>query len=615
MKKLFNEFPPVTTKEWELLINNDLKGGDYQKKLIWKSIENLKFKPYYREEDTKDLEHLNTKSEQFPFVTTNKTDDNKWQVCQSINTTDVKQANIYAKEIISRGVTSVEFIIPEKFNITQTLFSELLSEIDIAKIEINFTTNSDAEKLINLFANYIKNQGINSKDVKGSISFSPISYFSLNGEFNIPENRLPANISNILKLTKKKLPGFKTILINAESIANSGATSVQQLACALSMAAEYISFATDNNIAIEDITPYLKFSFGIGASYFVEIAKFRAFRYLFAKFIKAYNPKDDKTAKTYVHASTIDCNKTLYDAHVNMLRTTTEAMSAIIGGIDSLTVQPFDKVSNSANEFSERIARNQQIILKEESFLDKVIDVGAGSYYIENITASLIQASWDLFVEIENQGGYIKAFKNNFIQNLIKATNQKRSILVATGRQTILGTNKYPNEQENLLKSGNNIQNINTPDEINGIYILKPYRVAEMFENLRMQTEKCEKTPNVFLFTYGNKTMRKARADFAGNFFAIASFKITNNIGFETIQAGITECKKQDASIVVLCSADDAYEDMAKEIIAGLDDKILIIAGAPKNTEGLKKLGIKHFINIKSNIFEELTYFQKELGI
>ena len=610
MKNLFSDFPPVTTKDWEELIKKDLKGVDYDKKLIWKTIENLKFKPYYRNEDLKNLIYLDNKPDNFPFNRTNKIKNNKWEIRQDIIVENIQSANIKANEITKKGVTSIAFVFENDFNISQKEFSELISGIDLNKIEINFISDYKVEELVFLLINEVENQKIKPELIKGSINFDPISYFINTGKFNYSEKEISENIKILIKQVKKKLPNFKFININSCNFANSGANIIQQLAFSLSIATEYISIATDAGIKIDDITPHLKFSFGIGSSYFMEIAKFRAFRYLFSKIIEAYQPKTKDAAKTYIHAKTNTLNKTIYDLHVNMLRTTTEAMSAIIGGIDSLTVEAFDKIYKKPNDFSERIARNQQILLKEEAFLDKIVDISAGSYYIENITDSLIQASWDLFLEIENRGGFIKSFKDNFIQNLIEKTVQKRNMLVATGRQTILGTNKYPNENEKIeVAAMPSISEENaTKSETKP---LKPYRLAEEFEQVRIKTETNSKTPNVFLFTYGNKTMRKARADFSANFFAVAGFEIINNIGFNTIEDGITECKKQNPDIIVLCSTDDTYFEMASKINNKFLDKIIVIAGSPKNTNELKEIGIKHFVHAKSNILEELKNYQE----
>ena len=613
MEKLFSDFPPITSKDWETLIKKDLKGADYSKKLIWKTIENIEFQPYYRNEDLKNLIYLDNKPNNFPFNRTNKIKNNKWEIRQNIIVENIKNANIKAKEIIKKGVSSVAFIFKDNFNISQEEFSTLILGIDLSKTEINFISDLGFENIISFLIKEVDNQKNNPNLVKGSINFDPISYFTKNGKFNYSEKEISVNIKTLFEQVRNKLPSFKIININSYDFANSGATIVQQLAFALSIATEYISIATDKSIEIDDITPHLKFSFGISSSYFMEIAKFRAFRYLFSKIIEAYQPKSKDAAKTYIHAKTNSLNKTIYDMHVNMLRTTTEAMSAIIGGVDSLVVEPFDKIHKKPNDFSERIARNQQIVLKEEAFLDKIVDISAGSYYVENITDSLIQASWDLFLEIENKGGFIKSFKDNYIQNLIEDTVRKRNMLVATGRLTILGTNKYPNENEKIESAtvAPVSQTTSSNGTINGIKTIKPYRIAEKFEQLRIKTEKNSKIPKVFLFTYGNKTMRKARADFSANFFAVAGFEIINNIGFATIEKGIAECEKHHPNIIVLCSADESYFEMATKIKNKFSNKIIVIAGAPKNIDELKEIGIKNFIHIKSNILEELEQYQK----
>jgi methylmalonyl-CoA mutase len=339
---------------------------------------------------------------------------------------------------------------------------------------------------------------------------------------------------------------------------------------------------------------------------------------LWAKIVEAYEPKNKEVAKMNIHAVTSKWNQTIYDPYVNMLRGTTESMSAILSGIDSLTVTPYDVPFEKPTDFAERIARNTQIILKEESYFDKVVDPAGGSYYIENLTASIAEHAWNLFKDTENQGGYIEAFKAGFIQEKVNETANKRNHNIASRKEVILGVNQYPNASEKMdakYDAGTIITQVHKRDDAIA-EPLKPYRGAEEIELLRLKTDQSAKTPKVFLLTIGNPAMRKARAGFASGFFACAGFDIIDNIGFDSVEEGVQAAMKQKSDIVVVCSSDDEYPEVAPAVFEQIGNKaITVVAGYPACVDDLKAKGIKHFIHIKSNLLETLKGFQKELGI
>jgi methylmalonyl-CoA mutase len=322
-----------------------------------------------------------------------------------------------------------------------------------------------------------------------------------------------------------------------------------------------------------------------------------------------------------IHAVTSAWNQTVYDPNVNMLRATTEAMSATLAGVDSLEVLPFDKPIRKPSVFSNRIARNVQVILKEESYFDRVADPASGSYYIETLTDSIAAEAWKLFKQVEEKGGYLAAFKAGFVQEQIKASAQKRDMNIATRRQILLGVNQYPNFTETAgsdvtvetvtraPKAGVAVtQNIAEP--------LEEYRGAQAFEALRYATDKSGKQPQVFMLTFGNLAMCRARAQFAGNFFACAGFKITDNNRFETVEEGARAALAAKTQIVVACAADDDYAEAVPQIAQQIGDKaILVVAGDPACRAELEAKGIKKFINVKSNVLETLKEYQQALGI
>jgi methylmalonyl-CoA mutase len=415
------------------------------------------------------------------------------------------------------------------------------------------------------------------------------------------------------------LKNFRVTGVNGKIFANSGSSIVQEMAFSLAQGVEYLTQLTGLGLNIDEVAQNIKFNLGIGNNYFMEIAKLRAARLLWAKIVEAYGPECKCSAKMIVHSETNIYNQTVYDPYVNMLRTQTEAMSAVLGGAHSITVLPFNACYENTAEFSERIARNQQLLLKEEVQLNKIVDPSAGSYYIESLTDSLAGQAWKLFLEVQEKGGFIEAFKNGFIQEEIQATAGRRSQNIALRRETLLGTNQFPNFNEKLDKELDDSVFKPVDNTIEGAEIktLKPCRGAQAFEALRYKTDiysRTNKRPVAFMLTIGNLAMRKARAQFSCNFFAVAGFEVIDNNGFETIEEGVMAAKAKNADIVVVCSSDDEYV-IAPEIAKLLDNEILVIAGNPDCKAELESKGITDFIHVRSNILEDLRNYQSKLGI
>jgi methylmalonyl-CoA mutase len=309
-----------------------------------------------------------------------------------------------------------------------------------------------------------------------------------------------------------------------------------------------------------------------------------------------------------IHAQTSLWNQTVYDSHVNLLRTQTETMSAAIAGVDSITVEPFDKTYRNPDDFSERIARNQQLLLKEECHFDKVVDPSAGSYFIEVLTNNLAEAVWNLFLEIEDKGGFYAMIKSGEIQKAVNTASNVRKKAIATCREILLGTNQFPDFAEKAV-SKIEIEPNEKCNYADGekITTLDFSRGASEFEALRFSVEKSGNVPKVFMLTIGNRAMRLARSQFSCNFFACAGYQVIDNPGFETVETGIEAVMKADAQIVVLCSSDDEYATFAPAAFKALAGRaVFVVAGAPACMDELKAQGIENFISMKSNVLETL---------
>ncbi len=606
---LFQEFPPVSTQQWEEKIHEDLKGADYEKKLIWKTIEGLKIKPYYRAEDLEKLAHMHALPGEAPFVRGGKTRNNNWEIRQDIEAEDPEKANATALKALAKGAEAVGLNAGELSSALD--LAKLIENIDPTKTPVHFNHGKNfpqlAEWLVNMY----------NQEALGSFNFDPLGYFVLYNKFYESREANMEQAAELLKLGKERLPKFKTITVNGQHFHNAGASLVQELAFALAQGNEYLAALTEKDFSADDIANRITFTLAVGSNYFLEIAKLRAVRMLWAKIVEQYQPAFPESMKMNIHAVTSSWNKSIYDPYVNMLRTTTEAMAAAIGGADSMTVQPFDSTYKKSDDFSDRIARNQQIVLKYEAYFNKVSDPAAGSYYVENLTHSIAEAAWKLFVEVEEQGGFVTSVEKGFIHEQIQNTCQQRDMDIAMRKQVFVGVNQYPNLSEEMLDK---LQPIAKLTDLAG---LRSYRGVQAFEALRLAVENHKKkgfeVPKVFLLTYGNLTMRKARASFSTNFFGVAGYQIIDNPGFQNIEEGVQAAIDQGANIVVLCSSDEEYADMAPAatfIKEKSPETQVVVAGYPKELlEQLDQAGVDHYIHMRTNLLQALTHFNELMGI
>lgn len=618
-QKLFGEFAPNTMQEWVDKVTVDLKGADFNKKLVWRTNEGFNVQPMYRLENMKDLKNLDCFPGEFPYVRGNKKDSNDWYVRQDIVAENVAEANKKALDVLSRGVNSLGFVLTDSKNFTKADMAALLKDICLECVEINFVAGCKKCAVVDAFKAVAEERGIAPEKINGGINIDPLSAMALKGKVCC-ENPFSSAKENTEKMAA--YPNFKTIEVGGYVFNNSGSSIVQELGFSLAAGVEYLDKLTDAGMSIDEITPKMRFHFATGSKYFMEIAKLRAARYLWAHIVKAYKPSCDCKCKMNVHAETSEWNKTVYDPNVNMLRTQTETMSAVLGGVDSFTVHPFDYVYEChPSELGERVARNQQLLLKEESHFGKIVDVAGGSYYIEELTQNIAEAAWKLFLEVQEQGGYVEALKKGFVQAAVKATAQARDLAIAQRKENFVGVNQFPNFNEKIEKDicACVLEPEDQTAEGATIETLKPYRGTQAFEALRLKTDKYAAKngrPVVYMFPMGNLAMRKARAQFACNFFACAGFEVKDNNGFKTVDEGVKACLENKAAIVVLCSSDEEYAGFAPEAYEKLKDKaIVVVAGNPESRPELEAKGLMNYIHVKNNVLEELKAYQAKLGI
>ncbi|CDA22445.1 methylmalonyl-CoA mutase small subunit [Bacteroides sp. CAG:144] len=615
-EKLFGQFPPISTAEWKDKVIADLKGADFDKKLVWRTNEGFNVQPMYRAEDIVGLKTTDSLPGEYPYVRGTKC-DNEWLIRQDIFVENPQEANRKALDLLNKGITSLGFQIGRD-QITPESLASLLNGINAEKVELNFISCiKNASKIGEELSSYFKKQGIDLQKVKGSIGFDPFKRILKHGR-DFPKY---ADMAEQVINSVSELPGYRVLMADAFMLNNAGSYITQELGFALAWGNEWLSVLTDKGLSVDKVANRIKFNFGISSNYFMEMAKFRAARMLWAQIVSAYKPNCDCASKIEMHAQTSRFNMTIYDAHVNLLRSQTETMSAALAGVNSITVTPFDITYKQPDEFSERIARNQQLLLKEESRFNKIVDPAGGSYYIETLTASIAEEAWKLFLEVEDAGGFYAALRSGFVQNTVNAAAESRRTAIARRKEILLGTNQYPNIHETALdkivaETGHSCGCHHHEECTPEMPALHTVRGASDFEALRLATEKSGKRPKVFMLTIGNLAMRLARSQFSGNFFGCAGYEIIDNLGFDTVQAGVEAAIKAKADIVVLCSSDEEYATLAPEAYKLLEGKaIFVVAGAPESMEDLKAQGITRFINVRSNVLETLKEYNTLLSI
>lgn len=611
MNPLFPEFPPVSKDQWKETVIRDLKGAGFEK-LIWKTYEGFAVQPFYTREDLAGLENLKdfeNLSDEFSSPA------RKWENREKIVVDDEKTANHVAMDALHGSASGIAFELKDPESIDLNV---LLNGINLSSTPVSFMIKELPAAFRKTFLSWLSEKNIPLKDLKGSIQYDPAGDFAVTGKYEEESIRELAALVQAFKSS----PGFYAIAINSGALKDSGATATQELAFTMNLAVHYFEKLMEAGLTADEVAENVQFSVAVGVDYFMEIAKLKALRILFLQVAQSFGASNFKPGQLQIHCYSSLWSKTLFDPSVNLLRDTTEAMSAILGGCNALTIEPYDSVYKNQQPFLRRIARNVSAIVKEESYLDKVADPVAGSYYLQNLIDEIGKSAWTLFQEVETMGGFMASFRKGFIQEKIKASRNAKTSKIAARRDVIVGVNQYPNIKETVA-----------PDQVKamgaqpseGVESLKPQRAAADFEELRLATErfarKTGKKPSVYLLEYGNNVaMRKARSMFSMGFFGTAGFNVVEGIFAADIESAIDKVKHMNAEIVVLCSSDDDYatmgEEFAKQFKSGIRNKQLVLAGYPAEiVETLKSAGFDEFIHVRSNAIETLKGFQKKLNI
>jgi len=645
---MFSEFDPINKKTWLQKAEKDLKGKPLEK-LNWKTFEGDDLPPFYTRSDLGGNGSETLLPGQFPYVRGHKELGNGWLIREEITQhKNFAATNKKALNAVESGAHNLVFNI----GAGETGFSgipvkdledlgNLLSGLDPQNSGISFKSGLTAPFYINLLSNWVETNGHSKTSIFGGADYDPLGAMLLSGSSSKPINQIFDELSALFSFTHENLPYYKCLTIQSANFHNSGASLVQELAFTLALAHEYIHHLSEKSLAIDGLLANMQIELSTGGSYFQEIAKIRAMRWLWTTVMQEYTNNEQAQA-CYIVGCTSQWNKSVYDPYVNMLRLTTEGMAMAIGGADEMQIDGYDKTFKATDEFSERISRNLHHLLIHESHLDKSIDPSSGSYYIEQLTERLATEALELFKQVEAKGGLLATARSGWLQEQLKTSRKKREQRLATRREKFLGVNEFPNPEDkiyNILQreaeskpyfgkdeaQPNNFamaahihEFVNYQYQGNGDKVepLPTYAATEAFEQLRAQVDLMDKEgkkiPSFFLMPLGNRTMRTARANFALNLYQCGGFSVLDHPGFNSVTEAVDAFKTSGADTVVICSSDNEYEDLIPQVgrtlkKAGFTPK-LVLAGHPKDKrEDYEDMGIEEFIYAGCDIYTLLS--------
>ncbi|MCP4298078.1 MAG: methylmalonyl-CoA mutase [Proteobacteria bacterium] len=661
-KAILDDFPKHTKKEWRELIDKQLKGASFEKKLITKTPEQILLQPIYHQQDGKTFSESLSSPGSFPFTRGANPAGNRVQpskISQEFLYPTPQDVNQAIRHDSQKGLQEIRLILDEAGKqgldpesaktglvgldgtsiATKKDFEYLFKGVDLSELSFQFQPGQSSSACLSLFISYLKSTSFELKDLMGSIVFDPIGVLVAGGESNYSIDYALDEMAGLVNWSRDNTPQFRVIGIDSRVYSESGASAVQELAYAFGTAVTYIRGLLDRGMNIDDVASSITFTFSAGADFFMEVGKFRAARSIWAQIIEAFGGLSD-SRKLSFSVVTSNWNKTTHDPHVNMLRSTTEALSAMMGGCDSLSVSPFDMITGLPDKFSRRIARNSQEVIQKESHVDKVIDPAGGSWFIENLTEELASNAWETFQNIEKKGGILEAIKAGDIQSDVKGLSTSRKKAVAQRERVIVGTNMFANLEEeipvgrsldlNQIKEarsleisrqkserssqvGNLLQHVKQTRSDEKIELsiqaaeagatlgelvtviqkedgeslkvepLIAERLSDEYEELRKKALAFKKrqgqSPQVFLANMGDLLQHKSRTDFVIDFLKPGGFEVVSPEGFDSAASASRAILESGLKIVVICSTDKTYPELVPEItrhVREVDAEILI---------------------------------------
>lgn len=685
---LLSEFDDADYEKWHDIAVKSLKGKPFDK-IIKKVLEGFEIHPIYNRSDAEKCTDPNSMPGYYPYGRGSKSDGyilKKWHIAQEIPYPTPNLLNSALKKDLSKGQTSISIIYDylskkglnpassgDIFKNGTSIFSsedikKIFDGIDIKNTPVYLDAGLASLAHFSLFADYMNKENHDLNELTGGLFFDPIA-LSLNPVYdNVNIDLLYEELSTFLAWKISNMPNFRALSVDSSIYHESGCDAVQEVAFSIATGTHHLRLLQKNDMKVDTIANNIMFNVAFGPAFFIEISKMRALRKLWAKIVSEFGGSKE-SSMLYLYARTSELNKSKLDFYVNMIRNTTEALSAIFSGANAIHVGYFDGRFGIPNEFSRRFSRNTQLVLMEECNIPDVIDPVGGTWYIEKLTDEIAKRSWDLFLEIEKLGGMRKAIEEGFVQDKIEEKADKRINDLALRKDILVGTNKYPNNNEKSAKpleidfkelayerteevknheySTNDgddrikdfsaildlaskkktlqeIFNIIYEEEPNNIEPLKKLDLSEKFEKLRKYSDdyykKNGKKPDVYLANIGTVKDYKARADFSYDFFSVGGFEVISNIGTEKWEEAAKAAIESDCKVITICSTDDKYTDFvpqfARLIKRAKPMTYLVLAGLPKaHINEFKSAGIDDFIHIKSNIVDSLNEIIEKIGL
>lgn len=663
-----SEFSVPTYEEWKSVTEKSLKGASFEK-LLTKTYEGITLQPMYQQHMLENVPYTDSMPGLFPFrrgTTAVRHETQPWIVNQEVTYENPKRANEAICHDLENGQTGINLVLQDMMNGSGVVlqdkadFHTIFDNVNLERIPIHMYAGPVSLPMIASFASYLKDKKVFLGDVQGCIGADPLAALVSSGSLPYSVEAAYDVLANVTDWSKHNIPKLSTILVQGHPYHEGGGSAVEELAFSLATAVEYVDNMVKRGLAIDDVACRVTFSFSIGSNLFMEIAKFRAARMLWANIVKAFGG-NATSQKMKIHARTSKWNKTIYDPHVNILRGAIEAFAGAVGGVDSMHVAPFDELIKTPTDFSRRVARNTQIILQEEAHLGKVMDPAGGSWYVEALTDEVAKKAWALFQEVEAKGGMLAALQAGFPQQKVAETAAKRDENIKRRRDVFVGTNKYANPFEKVEIEDRNQQQIKPKRSKHSIHPLEPKaktllddaikaaqsdipivqihealqfgndtttierieqkRGAEPFERLRLAmdryVEKTGERHKVFLANVGPIGEYKPRSDFASGFFEVGGFEVISNNGFPTVEETAKAALQSGADTIVICAKDDVYPEAVPALLEKLKGTTVYLAGKPIDEElaHYKQLGLEDAIHIQSNVYDVLAQLQKMKGV
>ena len=694
-----DEFTPPTDEEWKAACEALLKGAPFEKKMFTKTYEGITFDPMYTRKHTEDILPKGVMPGMGDYlrgVDAAGYIGKPWGIAQACDETlpaennellrheHDKGATIYHIVLDTASRTGVDARQAETVGDTGTSVTTvedmhvLLTGLDLAKFPLYVYAGANAVPLLALVAAARRASGEDMAEVRGIVGADPIGALAADGKLPASLDAHYDSLAAAARWATVNAPHLRTVFVRSDVYSNGGANDVQEVASVLATATAYLRALCERGLTIDEAASQIAFAFSMGANFFLQIAKLRAVRPLWAQIVGAFGGSAE-AQKMRIHARPALFFKTIYDPYVNMLRNTTEIFSGVVGGIDSFESAPFDEPIRKGDEFSRRIARNVQIMLQEEFGLLQPIDPAGGSWAVETLTRQMKEKIWAEFQRIEKEGGIIAALRAGSLQESVAAVLAARFKNADLRRDRIVGNNMYPNMTETLLETraedtaalkaqrtadidaylsdidvkhrdealaslrqahsvdnaveaalaGATIAELMTAvTEGNGaetVTAIAPHRWSERFEALRQRTEeyKAEKNDNVkiFLANMGPIPQHKARADFTTGFLQVGAFEVLGNDGFKTVEEAADAARASGADAVVICSTDATYPEIVPALAPKLHEvlpnaRVFLAGAAPKDLlETYKEAGIDEYISVRANCYEILESLQKQKGM